>query len=1043
MKHLLRARALSTGIIATVVLLCSLPPAFAGNGKITGRVVAKQTGDPLPGTNVVVTHKVLSGGTEVRLDRPLGSAADAEGYFFILDVPPGVYLLRASAIGFSPETQRLVNVESDRTITVNFRLESAELQLESVEVVATRELVRPDVSATQEIISTTRIEQMPVVRLDEFIGRLKGIMLVSTSEGNGLSVRGGSIRETDVRIDGISLRDPRTENSYLSLNSTAFEEIQVLTGGFEAKYGNVRSGLLNAVPKEGARDRYTLTVKADWTPEGQKRFFGDSPWSDSSWIYKVFAGKYAWDGVPTGDTVVPAEFRSFKGWSINTTPPGRFVDSTQKLLLWKLQHPQYQVAARPDIFVEASLTGPFPGASLPLIGGFAERTTFMLAFRYEDTQLAFPIGPRDDYRDWNGQLRLSTTLSNTMRLSVNGMIAKIKTVSSGLISSYGGALVSQSSSFGFLNNTESSVYSQARLIGSASFNQLFNKSRLQFYDQQYFVGGAKFTHTISDRAFYTVDFQLGYTDQTLTPFAMDTSRADQYAYITVGGRLTRYFVPTYGSPNASTNYGYDPLNTFALYGGLQRVDSSRSWVYQLSGDLTAQIGRHHQVEAGFSARLHDLFVYTGTWLQSQLSYTPDTWEYYKVTPLDLGLYLQDKLEFEGMILNGGLRLDYFNPMRKGFSVEFPISEEYAQLYEETYPGLPGDPSSFARWEAFRSLLGDPPGWPRTENRVQTYLSPRLGVSFPISTASKMYFNYGHFYQRPAVSFLYNTELAQGAVRVPTPDLDMARTVSYEFGYEQTVLDEFLINLTAYYKDVRGEPLRRSFIGYDDYTVTRYFADAYSDTRGVEVRLERQAGRFVTFAAMYDYMLRSSGQSGLYRVYEDRLKARDGELRSPYVTVTEPRPRANASLNLHSPREFGPEFLGTHWLGGIYANLLFEWRDGGRILMNSGEPDIKKWIYANVVDWWNIDLRASKMFVTPYGNLEFVLTVKNLTDNKFLTPENMTQTQYSAYKASLKTPDKGGNDKWGEYKKNYINIGWWQAPIFLNPRRMIVGLRLYL
>jgi len=556
----LRARSLTVGLLLLTLILS--PNALAGNSKIAGRVVARQTSEPLAGANVVITHKVLSGGAAVPIDRPLGSAADADGYYFILDVPPGIYHLKASVIGYTAETQQFVSVESDRTITINFQLASTELQLEGVEVVATRELVRADVSATQEIISTTRIEQMPVLRVDEFVGRLKGVTLVSTTEGNGLSVRGGAIRETDVRIDGISVQDPRTENSYLSLNSTAFQEIQVLTGGFEAKYGNIRSGLLNAVPKEGNRDRYTFSFKADYAHAGQQRFFGVSPWDNSSWIYRVYAGEYAMRGVPAGDSTVPAEFRSFQGWAYRLTPDRR-LDSTQKLELWKLQHPQYGIAQKPDRYLEGTLTGPFPGSFIPIFGEFAERTTFMIGGRYENTQLAFPIGPRDDYVDWNGQIRLSTALSNTMRLTVNGMTAMIQTASSGRISSYGGALLGSASSFGFLNNTESSVYSQARLIGSDSYNQIFNKSRLQYFDQRYIVGGAKFTHTLSDRAFYTVDFQMGYTDQKLSPFAMDTSRADQYAYITRGTNTYRFFVPQYGSPNASTNYGYDVLNTFA------------------------------------------------------------------------------------------------------------------------------------------------------------------------------------------------------------------------------------------------------------------------------------------------------------------------------------------------------------------------------------------------------------------------------------------------------------------------------------------------
>jgi hypothetical protein len=294
--------------------------------------------------------------------------------------------------------------------------------------------------------------------------------------------------------------------------------------------------------------------------------------------------------------------------------------------------------------------------------------------------------------------------------------------------------------------------------------------------------------------------------------------------------------------------------------------------------------------------------------------------------------------------------------------------------------------------------------------------------------------------------MYNTQLSLGSTAVPTPDLDMARTVSYEFGYEQLVLNDFIVNVTAYYKDVRGEPLSRTYVNYyEDNNVSRYYPDAYRDIRGVEIRVERPMGRYITFNAMYDYMVQSSGQSGLAQVFENRLKAAQGELRSPNINVTQPLPRANVALNLHTPGDFGPEFLGIRWFGGLLANFLFEWRDGGKILLNPSEPDVKRWTYADVINYWNIDFRGSKNIVTAIGSIELVVTIQNLTNNKWLVPGNMTQSQYSDYKQSLKTPDKGGDDKWGQWKSDdgHIKIGWWQAPIFLNPRRIILGLRLNL
>jgi hypothetical protein len=127
-------------------------------------------------------------------------------------------------------------------------------------------------------------------------------------------------------------------------------------------------------------------------------------------------------------------------------------------------------------------------------------------------------------------------------------------------------------------------------------------------------------------------------------------------------------------------------------------------------------------------------------------------------------------------------------------------------------------------------------------------------------------------------------------------------------------------------------------------------------------------------------------------------------------------------------------------GDIFANFFFEWRDGGRILLNPEETDLKLRTYIDRVNYWNIDFRGSKLVNLAFGNVEFVVTIKNLTNNKWLNTDNMLQTQFSDYKQSLR-PEKG--DKWGQYESDdgHIKTGWWEAPIFLNPRRIILGLRL--
>jgi len=1026
---------------------------FAANGKISGRVFDKETKQPLAGANVFI-ESIWQFGKEVKLEMTLGAASDVDGYFVILNVPPATYNIKASMMGYDNLVVQRIRVNIDRTTTVDFALEPKVIEMGEIQVMAEREIIKPDVSGTQEIIISERIAEAPVLRVDEFINKIKGVELVAGSDGHGLSIRGGAIRETDVRIDGISVRDPRSENSYLSLNSTSVEELQVLTGGFEAKYGGFQSGLVNVVTKEGSREKYSFSLKMDYTPSNQRKFFGDNPWSENSWIYRVFADTsengFAWTGT-VGDTTVPEELQHFRGWKNSREgnqnyeaiglPKGTRLTAEQKRQLWLLQHPQYKFANKSDVFVEGTITGPMPGSWIPLIGEYFQKSTFLLAGKYENTQFAFPMGKMDNYLDWNSQLKITSRISSNMKLSLNGMYAKVNTLTAGSPSTMGGALIDNSSRFNFLSSTSVSVEQQARLLGGSNgFNQMFNKSRLQLYDQRYIISGANFTHTVSPKMFYNLDLQFSYADHEVTPFRLDTTRADAWTMVDTFRVLN---VPSGGSPNASTNWLTDINNLFWLYGGLQAADSTYSWMLNLKGDLTAQVGRHHQIGAGFNFKYNYLSVNSGTWLQSEESWTPDTWQYFTVKPLELGIYFQDKLEFQGMIANVGLRLDYFNPNKKAYVVDHPLDSDYADFYNITYQYLPGKFASWEKWVEFREMLDQPPGWPTSKNKSQLKISPRLGVAFPITVNSKLYFNYGHFYQRPNIHFLYNLTVSPGSAIVPTPDLEMGKLVTYEFGYEQSFLQNYLINLTFYYKDVKNEPLNRTYIDYfEELYVNKYFPDANKDIRGIELRLEKNIGRFITFWGNYEYMLQSSGRSGLANVYENRLKAAE-ERRWANLIITDPLPRAHLNINLHTPYQWGPKLFNIKPLSNIFVNVIFEWKDGGRQIVNPYEPEEKQ-KEIEVVDYSNVDLRASKAVKFVGLDLEFVLTVQNLLNQKRLSFQNMSTAQFDRYKDSLHFPfetgDQYGNDKLGDWDKEHIDVGWFTAPLFLNPRRVLLGLR---
>lgn len=1097
-----------------VLLLFQASSLFALGGKIAGRISDQETGAPIIGANIIV-ESYWENNQVFELSVKQGAASDKDGYYFILDVRPGTYSVKAMMIGYKPMLIEQVRVNSDRTIRLDFLLESTVLELGTVEVTAHREVIKADVSGTQETILTERITEAPILRMDEFVNKVKGVDLVTDNDGNGLSIRGGSVRETDVRIDGISARDPRSGNSYLSLNSTSIEELQVLTGGFEAKYGGFKSGLVNVVTKEGRRDKYNLSLKVDMTSKSDYKFFGSNPWGNDSWMAKVYADTnftyfdpsdslyhvYCWEGVPDDEllpTGFPSELKGFKGWNnsregrknyqVIGLPANARLTPEQKRAIWLVQHPQYEFAQRPDVYIEGTLTGPVPGKGLPFIGNTIGKSTFLAAGKYENTQFAFPIGPRRSYTDYNGQIKLSSYLSPNTKMSMNGFYAKVETNTGNRPTGMGGALLDYSSKFNFMSSSQSSVEQLARILGSSNgFINMFNQSQMQYLDQRWFMGGMKLNHTLSSKAFFNLETQFTYQDSDINPYSADTSLASAWVEIDSALKIVRY--PSIGTPYGSTNWSYDITDLFQMYGGLQQVDSSYSWTLSMKGDLTAQLGHNHQFETGFVFQYSYSFVYSGAWMQSEKLYAPgipDTWQYYKIRPVELGAYIQDKLEFEGMIASAGLRLDYFNPQSKVYPLEFPLDEDYANFYNQVYQYLPGEWGSYERWEVFREMLDSPPGWDGKRAKAQLKLSPRLGVSFPVTTRSKLYFNYGHFYQKPNMSFLYNLGVATGAAILPSTDLEMGRTVAYEFGYEQQFLESLLFNVTLYYKDLKNEPLSRTFWDYyQEFTVSRYYPDAYADIRGIELRLERNYGRFLTFWANYEYMLKSWGQVGLKTVYENQVEAQD-ELRNADQDFLEPQPRANVNINFHTPSDWGIRMLGFKPLSKLYVNLLYDWRDGGKIVIQT-DPLTGVQRKAEIVDFSNLDLRASKGFKVSNVNCELVLTVTNILNIKRFYINGMSTTQYNRYKESLCFPwesgEYKGNDKWGEYRpagveydpletlidndnpaytaeeitqlneeimsrnehrretNAYIDQGWFTTPLFLNPRRVLIGLRI--
>lgn len=167
-------------------------------------------------------------------------------------------------VGYTPQTFQDVKVNIGLTTEINANLQSTSFLTEEVVVVAIQPIVKQDVSSSVVNLNVEEIKTLPVVNVSSIIGLQAGVQ--------GLTIRGGSSDQTAFVVNGITLRDERNNTPYTGISFTSIEELQIQTGGFNAEYGNIRSGLINVVTKEGKRDQYTFSMLGRYRPAGRKHF---------------------------------------------------------------------------------------------------------------------------------------------------------------------------------------------------------------------------------------------------------------------------------------------------------------------------------------------------------------------------------------------------------------------------------------------------------------------------------------------------------------------------------------------------------------------------------------------------------------------------------------------------------------------------------------------------------------------------------------------------------------------------------------------------
>lgn len=227
-------------VLAFVLALSATFPAQAGTtGKLSGQVVDA-------GKKPVTFAAVMIVGTR------LGSNTDAEGRYNIINVPPGVYDLTVNHLAYKPVTFKDVLVTVDNTTWQDITLDSSVQNIGEVVIQAERPLIDVRVTSARATVTAEQIKQLPVQELQEVVNLQAGVV-----DGH---FRGGRLGEVQYEVDGVSVNDPYTNKSSLSIDRSLLQEVQVISGVFDAEYGQAMSGVVNAVLKEG-------TDSLEWNAE--------------------------------------------------------------------------------------------------------------------------------------------------------------------------------------------------------------------------------------------------------------------------------------------------------------------------------------------------------------------------------------------------------------------------------------------------------------------------------------------------------------------------------------------------------------------------------------------------------------------------------------------------------------------------------------------------------------------------------------------------------------------------------------------------------
>jgi hypothetical protein len=482
-------------------------------------------------------------------------------------------------------------------------------------------------------------------------------------------------------------------------------------------------------------------------------------------------------------------------------------------------------------------------------------------------------------------------------------------------------------------------------------------------------------------------------------------------------------------------------------------------------DIATQLNLHHYLKGGIEYNYIDLdHKYWEKWNTNAYN----AYEFnYSRQPSQTALYLQDQISYDEIIANIGVRLDYYYGGGGMWPTGMPFNEQMFRPQKV-------DTSLFTYLTSGRSYIWDT--WSAYNDTVPGFLqpiknyfaiSPRIGISFPVTENSKFYFNYGHFRSNPAYYTMYQFRYRydkNGLYDMTNPNLEPPRTISYELGIAYNFYESYTVQISGYSKDVTGEP---GTVRYQNASGTlNYTNDAnnqYQDIQGLEINLSKNDRSWISGWINFNYMLKLRGNTGRNLITDVTINNDQAGLYAANETKTLPKPTINANITFTSPNDWASGFLGTDILGGWNLTLFANYSAGDYFTFNP----LGKLHYSNNLQWpdyYMFDMKLSKSFTFAGIRASFFLDISNVLNLKaiqsnsmYAFADNTDQTNYlrSLHLPMYNSPEYdvlrsqnpgsyiGGNDKVGDSRssdKPYINDPNYSFFTYKLPRDIWFGIR---